>query len=364
MTRTARLRIGIDVSNAVDPRPTGVARYVRRLVESLLALAAPPGIRIFCRPSRLRRGDPRQLVPELPLSWLLPIAAPRGIELFHGPDVRLPRCARAPLVATIHDLTALEREDHALPSYLRRKRAAYADAARRAAAIITHAEHVRAAVIECLRVPDDRVVRIPLADGLAGVTADRDSEPARRANTLLVVGGPSRRKGSHRLAALIAFWEARLGWSPSIEWVGSGSPEAADALLATLGAEARRRVRFLGHVPDVELDRLYREATGLLMLSESEGFAMPLIEAAARGCPVLALRSAPLEEALGSDAFWFGDPFEASIERFRGFLIGTERRAVAERAARRAAAFQWRATAERTLEVYERVVASTHQRSG
>lgn len=53
--------------------------------------------------------------------------------------------------------------------------------------------------------------------------------------------------------------------------------------------ELRRlpHVEVLGRVDDAELDWLYRNAQATLLTSRSEGFGLPLIEAAQRGCPVL-----------------------------------------------------------------------------
>jgi mannosyltransferase len=56
------------------------------------------------------------------------------------------------------------------------------------------------------------------------------------------------------------------------------------------------RVHFLGSLPGPELNWLYRNAVTLWYPSLMEGFGMPVIEAAAQGCPVLACAGHAVEE--------------------------------------------------------------------
>lgn len=69
------------------------------------------------------------------------------------------------------------------------------------------------------------------------------------------------------------------------------------------------RARRLGYVSDEHLAWLYQHAAGLVFTPLEEGFGLPAIEAAARGCPVLASDIAPLR-ALGSECFLFCDPLD------------------------------------------------------
>ncbi len=202
--------------------------------------------------------------------------------------------------------------------------------------------------------PPERVVAIPLADPLPQFSAE---ETPVREDTILLVGGPSRRKGSERFPQVIECWRRDLGWSPQVVWVGSASPEEAAVLAAALPEEARRRVRFLGFVSDLELDRLYRQCRALLLLSEAEGFAMPLLEATRRGCPVLAVSTDPLVEVLGTGAFWFAPNLGDLAAATRRLLDAREREAVLAAARARADAYSWEKTVAQTLAVYERVAA-------
>lgn len=54
-----------------------------------------------------------------------------------------------------------------------------------------------------------------------------------------------------------------------------------------------------GKVDDAEREHLYRTATVYVSLSEHEGFGVPLVEAAQRGLPVVALATSAIPETLG-----------------------------------------------------------------
>ncbi len=77
------LRVAIDVSSAVDPRPTGIARTITGLVTGL---QAHPGVELtlLCRSSRWRRARPTALFPGLPVRRWLDLGTPRGVDLLHG----------------------------------------------------------------------------------------------------------------------------------------------------------------------------------------------------------------------------------------------------------------------------------------
>jgi alpha-1,3-rhamnosyl/mannosyltransferase len=59
------------------------------------------------------------------------------------------------------------------------------------------------------------------------------------------------------------------------------------------------RVHVLGRVSEDELDALYRSAAALVFPSEYEGFGNPVLEAMARGCPVVTTDAAALPEVAG-----------------------------------------------------------------
>lgn len=58
----------------------------------------------------------------------------------------------------------------------------------------------------------------------------------------------------------------------------------------------QERVHLLGFLPDNEVAKWYRGATGFIALSETEGFCLPAVEALVSGCPVLYAQKGALPE--------------------------------------------------------------------
>jgi alpha-1,3-rhamnosyl/mannosyltransferase len=114
------------------------------------------------------------------------------------------------------------------------------------------------------------------------------------------------------------------------------------------------KVRLLGHVAQEALPALYQGASLFLYPTLYEGFGLPVVEAMASGTPVLTSNTSALKEIAGGYAHLV-DPLDA--ERMARAIVRVmtddEYRArLAEEGLARSRDFQWRRTAEHTLEVY------------
>jgi len=119
------------------------------------------------------------------------------------------------------------------------------------------------------------------------------------------------------------------------------------------------RVDFLGHAGEEQLEALYARASVLLFPSLEEGFGFPVLEAMARGLPVVASSRSSLPEICG-DAALLADPTDVTglAEACRRILDDPALSAdLAARGLRQAARFSWEKAARETLAVYRRVIA-------
>jgi glycosyltransferase involved in cell wall biosynthesis len=113
------------------------------------------------------------------------------------------------------------------------------------------------------------------------------------------------------------------------------------------------------------LAAVYRRAALLLQPSEAEGFGLPIVEAMACGCPVVASELPALREVGGSSAAYcpIGDIKAWSdtvirLMRERGEENGGWRRRC-EEAVAHASLFSWTESARRTADIYKTVLTST-----
>lgn len=119
------------------------------------------------------------------------------------------------------------------------------------------------------------------------------------------------------------------------------------------------RVTFTGYVPDADLVLLYNFATMLVLPSVSEGFGLPVVEAMACGLPVAASNRNSLPEIIGDAGLLF-DPLDpAGMAEAIQRLLGDEalRGELRAKGLLRAAAFSWKAGAQKMAGILEEVAA-------
>jgi len=253
-----------------------------------------------------------------------------------------------PQVITIHDLyERVSPERFSLGKRLL-MRFLIGWSGRRAAAVITDSENTRRDIARFYpRVAvKTRVVylgiKFPVATG-DPITARQD---------FLFVGTIEPGKNlPHILEAFALFAARRPGRLKVVGAEGWGHSKIP-SLLDRLGI--RDRVDFLGYVPDAELRNVYATSTALLMASSYEGFGLPVIEAMACGCPVIAARNSSLIEAGGQAALFFetGD-IEGLAARMAEVADSADLRLDRILKGRvHAAGFSWDKTVENTLAVY------------
>jgi phosphatidylinositol alpha-1,6-mannosyltransferase len=184
---------------------------------------------------------------------------------------------------------------------------------------------------------------------------------------VLSVGGIKPRKGyavSLRAFALLQrqFPQARY------QIVGSGVGNTYYRELRKIVAEdGIRNVEFLGTVSAGDLDRLYRESSLFVLLSQEggdffEGFGLVYLEAGAYGLPVIGTRSGGIPDAVadGETGFLFRQDDVDGISRAMISLAENPNlsRTMGLAGRDRAEAFTWERFAQRQREVYTRCLAS------
>jgi glycosyltransferase involved in cell wall biosynthesis len=336
--------IALDATYSLGRYPSGVAIYSR---EILLGLArAHPEQRFlwYFRPHRFLRSF-RDALPRNATRRILRGAAPRAPQapVFHALNQRVdlpgPRT-----VTTFHDLFVLTSE-YSSPEF----RARFAEQARQAAErsdlIITVSRFTAQQVEELLGVEPGRIRVIP-----HGARAPLHISPARE-NLVLMVGAVQKRKNVARLVK--AFERMPAGWRLAIAGSAEGYGAAVE-LRAVEESQRRREIEVLGYVPAAALEDLYGRARIFAFPSLDEGFGMPVLDAMARGVPVVTSRRSAIPEVAG-DAALLVDPEDieelgAALNR----LAGDEalRQDLVRRGRERAAEFTWERAVERTWKVY------------
>jgi glycosyltransferase involved in cell wall biosynthesis len=367
------VRILIDYRPALRQR-TGVGEYVHGLATALsVRLAREDTLTLFSSswkdrlPPRVvpgaRQNDVRLPVRLLNLLWHRAEWPP--VEWFAGeldvvhslhPLLIPARCAR---FITIHDLYFLDRPEHTSAEIRRDYPALAAEHARRADGIIVNSEYTRHQVCERLGVrPEKITVCTPGNPGFPS-----RPEPA-TPGPILFIGTLEPRKNLHRLVEAYAMLLERRPDIPDLVLAGALEVPTHDLFSGPVSlVKAIDRVRLTGYVTDEERQRLYREASMLVLPSLDEGFGIPALEAMTIGVPVVASNRGALPEVVGGAGILV-EPEDAHA------LASAIERVLDDAALRlrmvhdglaQAAEFSWARSADRLYEAYR---DATRRRSG
>lgn len=353
----------------------GIGTYVRNLVTHLgeidrenryvllsrtaakdFPLDLPDNFRV------LQERSPVYSVRELAkLSWRL---YRLRVDLYHATHYVLPAAVPCPVVATVHDVIHLLYPEF-LPSRL-----AFFYAQRmirrtlsRGDRIIAVSKNTKADLARYFEVDAGRVQvvyngvddqfrrRLPAEDVDRWLRQLEIERPY-----LLFVGNPTKpHKNLDNVIQAFARARQRRPFDARLVCVGHRGP-------ATFKLEQRaeqlgvgEHVRMLGHVAGEALPALYQGATLFLYPTLYEGFGLPVVEAMASGLPVITSDNSALKEIAEGHAHLV-DPLD--VDSIAGAIVQCmsdpeHRASLARLGLRRAEAFHWRRTAERTLEIYQ-----------
>jgi len=216
-----------------------------------------------------------------------------GLVASTAPEVLVPQARRLRLVVLVHMPLGHRPADGRAGDARMRERAVLSVAA----AVITTSAWSRQRLLELYSLPADRVhvaePAVDAADLATGTTAG---------GVLLCIGAVTPDKGHDVLLDALAT-VTDLSW----RCVCVGSLDRAPAFVEdlrrrSLDAGLSDRVCFAGPLSGADLDRAYAAADLLVLASRGEAYGMVVIEALARGLPVVAADVGGLTEALGHGA--------------------------------------------------------------
>ena len=322
------LHIGIDCR--FGGTLSGLGSYTRALVTHILRRNDPIRYVLFVRSAdeewiRGLQGAPTtyRLQPTAHAHYsvseqtLFPLAIRRsGIDLFFSLHFNVPLVCPVPFVATIHDLI-LHRYPNEAPRW---KRMAYRSVMRHtvthARALIAVSRFVAGEIVETYgQYVASQVTVIPEAvDSRFSRRSDREQEEVLlkyniRKPFFFSVGNAKEHKNVRML--MTAFKNLH---APEKTLILVTSGREADLL------EYGQGIRRLSSIPEEDLPALYSAAEAFVTASLYEGFCLPIAEARACGCPIIALNIGVMPEVIGGDGVLVEATTEALTRALRSPL--------------------------------------------
>lgn len=268
---------------------------------------------------------------------------PNDAGVFHTSYYRLPRQRVGKYVVSVYDFT-YERYRTGLARFVHSKQKIAS--IRRADAVLCISESTRQDVIEfCPGLDTSKLHVIHLGVDARSFYPEPSIESQAHQQTVLFVG---QRGGYKRFDLAIEAIRA----SPRLS-LGIVGQKLSDAECSLLYERLGSRWCEFGLVSNVELRKLYSSAFAFIFPSDYEGFGLPILEAMACGCPVVAASLSSLPEVGGQAALYAvnqsGESYAAALDALGD--VATREDAV-NAGIEQALHFDWSATLQRIQAVY------------
>lgn len=125
-----------------------------------------------------------------------------------------------------------------------------------------------------------------------------------------------------------------------------------------LNNKIKGRYISMGFVDDVQLNELYNLAFCLIYPSEYEGFGIPVCEAMAAGCPVIAMNKSSIPEVAGNAGLLYTKLSSSVLKGYFTVLENPDERAqIIDLGVKQARKFSWDKCYKETVEFYTEIVS-------
>ncbi|MEK7092453.1 MAG: glycosyltransferase family 1 protein, partial [Patescibacteria group bacterium] len=296
------MRIGIDCRLWNE---TGVGRYIRNLVTELEKIDSKNEYVLFLNSGvEFKVQSSKFKVVTVDIRWhsideqlrFPSILEKENLDLVHFPYFSVPLLYNKPFIITIHDLILHhfptgEASTLPLPLYWI-KQAGYRliirQATKRAKKIIAVSQSTKNEIVDHLGVNGNKIVV-----AYEGVDKELSSNNHQLTNTF----------ASEKFFLYVGNAYPHKNLDLLIDAFGKVQKEHRDVSLVFVGKEdyfykrlkdrvkslkLNAKIRFYGYATDEELGALYEKAMALVCPSKMEGFGLPMLEAMARECLVVA----------------------------------------------------------------------------
>lgn len=374
-----KIRVAIDVGALTGGHAVrGVGFYTRHLVDALVTVAGKRGMMVE------------------PLDFKANKAKLSSFDLVHYPYfdlffASLPPTPSTKMVVTVHDVIPLIYPEHYPPGIKGRVRLEFQKLRlAKAAAVITDSETSKKDIVRFLGIPAEKIYPIHLApaEHFSKISDQSLLQAIRTKYNLpekfvLYVGDVNYNKNILGLikACKIAKTPLAICGKQALEienagedlhyltgprdWLrfilGQPHPELAHYESLLKAFSGNKNIFRLGFVPDEDLIALFNLATVYCQPSFYEGFGLPVLEAMACGTPVVAAKIQVLVE-IAEGAALFADPknpkdIAQKLSKF--FKDSALKEKFGRLGIKHAAAFSWKKTAQKTVEVYKLIAGNS-----
>jgi len=281
-------------------------------------------------------------------------------DLFHATDHYIP-LLDIPVVATVMDLIPFLHPEWVSQGLRSLKNWLFKRSILSANHIITISEHSRQDLIKQFHVPEKNISVTPLGVDAHYFTVVSCEDRKRVLNAyqlspgfFLFIGTLQPRKNIDTILNAHALLPVSLRKRHPMVIIGRDGWGVEPLIHRIRQLEQEGTVRWLDYVPKADVMALLQSACGLTFVSLYEGFGLPILEAFAANCPVIASNTTSIPEVAGDAAILVNPLDDMALSQAMMQLTEDENLILTlkEKGKIRAATYTWNACAKATLMAY------------
>lgn len=354
----------------ITPELTGIGRYTYEIIKNcselgidFIVLVNKKDIleKMFENIKDIQMVEMKSKFLSITEQFELPLILNRYADknvIFHSPSFASSPFIKIPMIMTIHDLNHIR-----FPQFYSRVHKYYYEyivkkSAIKSKKILTVSKFSKEEIVSWLKCNDEKIdVTYNGVDNKYNVINDKEYLNNIKLkyklpnNFILYIGNQKLHKNIETLIKAIK------NVSPDYYLVINGK-ENERLMKVAKSFGVSDRILFIGFVDEDDLPSIYNLATVFVYPSMYEGFGLPILEAMACGCPVLAANTSSLIEVCNNDDILFecmdyknlSDKINELIlnsnKRNKNILNGIEQSKL----------FSWENTAKQTVDIYNSVI--------
>lgn len=368
------MRVAINCRSFLKKQYTGIGRYAYHLVKSLSDIDQDNEYQLYVRKGffsfnkKLPNFQAKNFIPRIDRFNRGLAKTIKDVDVYHFPSPGLLDApAGAKIVVTVHDVIFKAHPAGHTRQTIETGQQQFDQIKEKASKIICCSKSTADDLKEYFKIPDEKIALIyqgvdknifyRLKKGDEWLADKVLNEKGVKAPFILSVGTIEPRKNLINL--LHAFHKLRIEgkFLGSLVIIGMKGWMLGDisALVKQLGLTGH--IIFLGFLTDRELCHFYNKAEVFVFPSFYEGFGFPIIEAFCCGAPVVTSNVSSCPEIAGDAAITVNPSSSGDIAEAISRIIGDDalKNLLRGRGQKRAEDFNFRKTAQKTLEIYREV---------
>ncbi|MCX7778730.1 MAG: glycosyltransferase family 4 protein [Patescibacteria group bacterium] len=393
------MRIGIDCRTILNPEKGeagGVGHYVYQLLRHLLKIDQQNEYVLFfdhrIKKKKIKKFSQKNvkfvfypfflykkyIIKPISLYLFEAILKKERLDLFHLPTVpHSPQKLDIKTVVTVHDLAFLRLPNLFSKKDVEKKEKELLSFLPRVEKIITVSHSTKRDLEEILKIPSEKINVIyhgldqRFFQKLGQEAVQKAKEKYKIKNDYFLFLSPlETRKNICRLISSFESFKEKVKKTP-----GKFPPNFQDIQLVLIGkaGSAKSKIKskvkkslykkdiiLTGYIPAEDVNALLEGAKVFIFPSLYEGFGLPVIEAMAKGVPVITSQLSSLPEIVGEGNAVFVNPYRISeiTQALIDLLVDEEKQQrLRKRAFLKAQEYRWERTAEETLKTYQSLIS-------